>query len=200
MMGTFSSVALLSYLGYEKARAVLCEMTRSERFRLAIDVSTSSPDDTAVHSTIHTVYSHLEHGDGGDCTESWCSDSDWVQEVCSLTDKDVARTISYLKASEAAMILERIPHRASYIAQECSRISTLDYFGTIVSELTPSFRDEILDIIAQTNFEIASQLQIRFNGFIDILDLEYDELSAMLGGGPVEEIASALIASGNNFA
>jgi len=46
---------------------------------------------------------------------------------------------------------------------------------------------------------LANQLQIQFNGLVDIIDLEHEELAAMLGGSPVQEIADALIASGHNY-
>jgi len=200
MTGTFSTVALLNCLGYKKARTVLFEMNSAERFKLALDAATTRLYDGDIEDMIDVVFSHLSHREYEQFTSHWGCDRSVSDGLSGLTDMQVASVVSYLTPSESGELLENNRHRCGAIAENCYELGTLDHFGISLSELENESRSEIIDLIAERNVDIANQLQIKFNGLVDLLELDYDELAAVLGGAPVEEIASALLASGHSFA
>ena len=200
MMSTFSTVALLNCLGYEKARAVLFEMNSVERFKLAFDAATTRLGDGDIESTIDVVFSHLSVGEQEHVSEQWCSDCNMPESLDQLSDAQLALLISYLTPNESGSLLNDNRQRCAGVAHSCRALGTLDHLGYSLSELSCDSRSEIIDLIAEKNVDIANQLQIRFNGLVDILELDYDELAAVLGGAPVEEIANALMAAGHSYA
>jgi hypothetical protein len=199
MTGTFSTVALLNCLGYEKARTVLFEMNPSERFKLAFDVATTALNDTDIDLTIDVVYSHLSHGEESVFPSPCCESQGRSHNLQDLSNMQLASIVSYLTPAETGSLLNDNRARCAAVAENCYHIGTLDHFGKSLSELEVESRSEIIDLIAEHNIDIANQLQIKFNGLIDLLELDYDELAAVLGGGPVEEIASALLESGRRY-
>lgn len=199
MTGTFSTVALLNCLGYEKARTVLFEMNPSERFKLAFDAATTALNDSDIDLTIDTVYSHLSHGEEEFSSSDWCHDQG-CHNLHDLSNMQLASIVSYLTPAETGSLLNDNRARCADVAENCYDLGTLDHFGMSLSELGTEARSDIIDLIAEKNVDIAHQLHIRFNGLVDLVELDYDELAAVLGGGPVEEIANALLATGHSYA
>jgi len=201
MTGTFSSVALLRCLGFEKARVVLLQMSKVERFKLALDTATTVVDDDDINSTIDTVYSNFSHSSNNCGIDlNWFAEESLDSRLASLSSIELSRFISYITPAEAALIIDEKMNIVFQIARFCLDLGTLDHFAYSLAELDTDLRSEVIDTISRYDIELANHLQIRFNGLVDIIDLDYGELAAMLGGGPVEEIAGALLASGNNYA
>jgi len=113
----------------------------------------------------------------------------------SLAVGPMAHALAFLPAEHAAELLQRHAERVGALALASDAAGLFEHFGDCLATLEGLARDELLDGVAEADAELATRLQVHICGSVDLLDLEYDELAAVLGGAAVEDIALALMAA-----